>query len=483
VGGLSRSGGAAGGSEAGAPPDGGTAEPDGGTAESVRAAGGSEAGAPPDGGTAEPDPGAIPPAAAGGTAPSSRIGGYRQVLRTPGLRPLAAAGVVGGIAAQGMPVALVLLGRDATGSFARAGTLLAAATVGNLLLAPARARFVDRRGASTTLPPLGLASAAGSTALALAASAEAALGVLVALAFVAAAFTPPLGAVMRNLWRDLLPEGPVRHAGFGMMTVLQEVTFFGGPLVAGAVIGLADATAAVIALAALTLTASIGFAASPAAREHGAEHGAEHPADTANERKLLGALALPGVRTLTATGALAGAAFGLLDVALPALARHAGTPTAAGALLSAIALGIGIGGFVYGLIPPRAAPGRLYGPLAALAALGLAPVAIAGPDATLVVVGALLVLAGLLFAPVTTCQFALIDDIAPRNMTTETLALLGVAYGAAAAIGAQVAGALVEGTGLRAPLIAATGCFAIAAVVATIGRPTLLPTRATIDAA
>jgi MFS family permease len=406
-----------------------------------------------------------------------RAGGYRQVLRTPGLRPLAAAGVAGGIAAQGMPVALVLLGREATGSFARAGTLLAAGTVGSLLFAPARARFVDRRGASRTLPALGVASAAGAVALALSAEEGAPLGVLVALAFVASASTPPLAAVMRNLWRDLLPEGAVRHAGFGLMTVLQEVTFFTGPLVAGAVIGFASATAAVIALAVLGLAAALAFAMSAAARTHRADPAA------ARERRLLGALALPGVRTLATTGALAGAAFGLLDVALPAIARHEGSPEAAGALLAAIALGIGVGGFVYGLIPPRQAPGRLYGPLCALGAAGVAPVAVAGADAGLVAIGALLVVAGLLFAPVTTCQLALVDDVAPRDRATEVMAVLGVAYGAASALGAQAAGALVEGPGLRAPLIAALACFALAAAAATARRRTLLSPRATIDAA
>src|SRR4051794_15799676 len=70
-------------------------------------------------------------------------GTYRRVLRTPGLKPLAAAGVAGGIAAQGMPVALVLLGREATGSFPRAATLLAAPPPGPPPFAPPRARVFD----------------------------------------------------------------------------------------------------------------------------------------------------------------------------------------------------------------------------------------------------------------------------------------------------------------------------------------------------
>jgi MFS family permease len=398
---------------------------------------------------------------------SGRTAGYRTVLRTPGLPLLVGTGLAGGIAMQGSGLALVLLGRDATGSFARAGALLAAATVGGLAFSPARARLVDRRGASRVLPVLAVVSTAATVALVVAAHESASIGLLIALAFAAAACTPPLSAVLRTLWRELLPEGAARHAGFGLMTVMQEVTFFTGPLVAGAVLGLASAEAAVLVLAGLGLAAALAFASSPAARAHG-RSASDQP------RTRLGALALPGVRTLLATGAMAGATFGLLDVALPAVARHDGTPGAAGLLLSAIALGVGIGGFAYGLVPPRSAPGRLYGPLCALAAVGVAPLAIAGGSTSLAVLAALLVVTGLLFAPLTTCQLALIDDIAPRHMTTETFAVLGVAYGAFAAVGAQVAGALVDGPGLRAPFVAALGCMSLATLIAIARTRTLL---------
>jgi MFS family permease len=407
---------------------------------------------------------------------TGRAAGYRTVLRTPGLPLLVATGFAGGVAAQGSGLALVLLAREATGSFARAGAMLAAATLGGLVFSPARARLVDRRGAGRVLPLLGVLSTGGTVAFVVAAHEREPIGLLVALAFASAACTPPLNAVLRTLWRELLPEGAARHAGFGLMTVMQEVTFFTGPLVAGAVLGLASAEAAVLALAGLGLAATLAFAASPAARAHGRE-ASDQP------RTRLGALALPGVRTLAATGALAGAAFGLLDVALPATARHGGSPETAGVLLSAIALGIGVGGFVYGMVPPRRPAGWLYGPLCGLAAIGLAPLAVAGGHVSLAVLTALLVLTGLLFAPLTTCQIALIDDVAPRHMTTEAFAVLGVAYGTASAIGAQAAGALVDGPGLRAPFVAAFGCVALAAGVAIVRRRTLLRAHATIDAA
>jgi MFS family permease len=405
------------------------------------------------------------------------LSGYGALLRTPGVARLAASGTAAGVAVLGTPVALVLLGREATGSFARAGALLAAATLGGLALSPARARLADRRGPSRVLPALALANAAGLVALAVAAGERAPLGLLVVLAFAQATCTPPVAAVMRSVWRDLLPDGPARHAGFALMTVLQEVTFFAGPLVTGAVYAVAGAEAAVVALAALALTATLAFSTAPATRAI-ARAGDTRP----QQRSWLGALAMPGLRTVVAAAAFAGAAFGMLDVALPAVARDHGAAGAAGLLLSAIALGIGVGGFAYGLRPPRRRPGALYGPLFALAALGLAPLAPAA-NAPLGLLAALLVLAGFLFAPVTTCQFALIDDVVPRAMATEAVAVIGVAYGACAALGAQVAGALVDGPGLRAPFVAAFGCAVAAALIGTARRASLLRAPATIDAA
>jgi MFS family permease len=407
---------------------------------------------------------------------SATLDGYRTVLRTPGIARLSGSGAAVGIAAQGSPVALVLLGREATGSFARAGALLAAATAGGLVFSPARARLVDRRGATRILPLLAVANAAGLVALALAAHRHAPLGLLVALAFAQAACLPPVGAVMRSLWRDLLPDGSARHAGFGLMTVLQEVTFFTGPLVAGAVLALASAEAAVITLAGLALAGTLAFATAPATKALTAGE------PNAARSSWLGALAMPGMRTVAATAAFAGAAFGMLDVALPAVARHEGSAGAAGLLLSAIALGIGVGGFAYGLRPPRRRPGELYGPLFGLAALGLAPLVLAY-EAPLPALAALLVITGFLFAPVTTCQFALIDDVVPRAMATEAVAVLGVAYGGCSALGAQLAGALVDGPGLRAPFVAAFAAAAVAALVATARRRSMLRAPATIETA
>ena len=59
-------------------------------------------------------------------------------------------------------------------------------------------------------------------------------------------------------------------------------------------------------------------------------------------------LASRGMGVVIVTAALFGLTFGALDVAFPVTARQQGTTAAAGVLLSALALGLGVTSLVYG---------------------------------------------------------------------------------------------------------------------------------------
>jgi MFS family permease len=174
--------------------------------------------------------------------------------------------------------------------------------------------------------------------------------------------------------------------------------------------------------------------------------------------------------TVLMSAAAFGATFGALDVALPAFARDHGSVAAAGVLLSALAAGIGSGSFVYGLRPPRRAASRRYAPLCGLAALGLVPlIATPGLGAML----ALAVLAGLCFAPVTTTQIAVLDEVAPRERPAEAFSWLAILYGAGSAAGAALGGQLVSADGPRAAIVAACAATALAWAVTTLRSGTL----------
>jgi len=386
---------------------------------------------------------------------------YGQLLRLPGAPRMAASALVLGIAGTMAPVSFVLFAHRATGSFASASLVLAASTAGGLLAAPMRGRLVDRVGPSAAILRLVLPAAATDVAFILAGHAEAPAGVLVAVALVSGAVIAPSTAAVRSVWSDLLAaDAEARQAGYALIGMLQEVAFVAGPLVAGAAIAVWSTTAAVAVTAGLTLAGGIAFATSPAARRRAPQ----------GRQPRSGLVTTPGMLTVLMSAAAFGATFGALDVALPAFARDHGSVAAAGVLLSALAAGIGSGSFVYGLRPPRRAASRRYAPLCGLAALGLLPL-IATPGLAAMLV--LAVLAGLGFAPVTTTQIAVLDEVAPRERPAEAFSWLAILYGAGSAAGAALGGQLVSADGPRAAIVAACVATALAWAVTTLRSGTL----------
>jgi predicted MFS family arabinose efflux permease len=81
--------------------------------------------------------------------------------------------------------------------------------------------------------------------------------------------------------------------------------------------------------------------------------------------------------------------------------------------------------------------------------------------------------AGVCFAPVTTCQIALIDDVAPPGRTAEAFTWLGTLYGVGSAAGAALGGQLVAAADPHAAIAAACAATAGAWLVATVRGATL----------
>lgn len=359
------------------------------------------------------------------------------------------------------PVGMVLFARGATGSFATASLVLAAATLGGMVLAPVRGRLVDRRGPARVVLWLALPSVVTNVAFLVAGEEHAGAALLVMLGFVSGAIAVPAGAALRSVWSELLAANDARQAGYSLMTVNQEVTFVLGPLLAGGVIALASPGAAVAVAAGLELAGALAFATARAARSM-------RPA--AHDERRGGALASAGLRTILATAVAFGAVFGLLDVALPAVAVRGGSTAAAGVLLAVLTLGIGAGGLLYGLTGAGRSAHARYPVLCLLAAAGLAPLIVASP------LGAMLplaLLAGLCFAPVTTAQIAAIDHVAPEGRKGEAFSWIGTLYGAGSALGAAVAGQLLAHGSPRSVFAAACAAGVLAWLVAAARARTL----------
>lgn len=192
------------------------------------------------------------------------MGAYVHLLRTPGAARLAISSLGVAIATTMIPVSFVLFAREATGSFATASLVLAAYTAGRLLISPVRGRAVDRQGPAAVLRRVVVPAAATDVAFILVGRAHIAGVALICVGLLSGLFTAPAGTAVRSAWARLLPDGPERRTGFALMSVLGEISFFSGPLLAGALISIASTTLAVAVAAVLAAGGSLALATAPA---------------------------------------------------------------------------------------------------------------------------------------------------------------------------------------------------------------------------
>jgi MFS family permease len=392
---------------------------------------------------------------------------YASVLRGTGAAAPLAASVVGRLPLGMTGFAVLLLAREATGSYASAGLVAAAYALAFAVVSPTRARTADRRGPVRILLLMALLHPMALAVLVLLAAAGASTPSLATAAVAAGATVPPLGAVMRALWGELVPPSRLVTA-YALEAVVIELCFLGGPLLVAALTILAGPSAAVLAAAGLTLVGAVWLTRTPALR-------AVTPSGA--DTHVLGPLTSPPVRALLLSVGAIGAGFGALEVALPAFVERAGSsPGTAGVLLAVWSAGSVAGGLLYGAVHV-ATPHRrqLLWLVAVLAVAAGLPVLAAGPLAAgLVVMGVALFAYGIPFAPFSACNSVLLSGSAPRGTVTEAFAWNTSMIFGGAAFGAAAAGALVEASGVVAAL-ALTAATGVAALLLSLRAVRRLP--------
>jgi MFS family permease len=395
----------------------------------------------------------------------SALTAYGTLLRKRQVQVVVGSSAVAGLSVGG-PLAIVLMVEQETGSFASAGAVTAAMAIASAVAGPVQGRLIDRFGQSRTLPPQALANMALSIVLVAATLGGAPLAALIAIAALLGASSPSLLAAVRALWADLVDHPDQLATAYAIQAILVELFFISGPLVAAALIAVGSPEAAVLAISGARMLGMLAFAATPASRAWRAPPRAT--GQSARARRA-GALVSPGMRTLIATDLPFGAMFGVLDVAVPAFAKAEGSPAAAGAVFAALAVGSMAGGIVYGR-RTRRLDGRRYATLAAIQALFMLPLAFAGSLPALVV---LVVVPGVLVAPISTLSFGLLDVVAPAGTPAEATSWVVTAYQVGLAAGTGVGGVIVEGSGTTAAFLLACGCGFAGAVIVGARRATL----------
>jgi MFS family permease len=392
------------------------------------------------------------------------LGRYRALLAIRGVRTPLVASTLGSVPIGMYGLAILLLVRDTGRSYGEAGLLVGAFSLANALGAVAQGRLMDRFGQTGVLRAAATVHLPTLIALVLATRADAPLPVLALLALCGGASLPQLPAAMRSLWNTLVPDLELRTAAYALVAVVFELAVVTAPALVAAIAAVASAQVAVLAAGAVAVGSALSFSVTGASR---AWRGVRH------EAGWLGPLAAPGMWTVFLALMGFGAAFGIVQVAVPAFADARGAAETGGVLLAALPAGSLMGGLLYGArtwagtLPVRFA-GLLLGVAGAYAL-----VAVADSYAVLVV---LLFLCGLLFAPTTVAASTLLDTVAPRGTVTEAFAVMVMGIVAGTALGNALGGTLVENASFAVAALAGAAIVAAGAVFAFARRRTLQAT-------
>src|SRR5215218_6274892 len=393
---------------------------------------------------------------------------YLEILRTPAVGRLFAASLLARLPMGINGLAIVLLLRAETGSFAVAGATAGALALGTGLAAPVTARAIDRLGERVLLA-LAAVSAAALLAVIALARVGAPTAALIAAALIAGAAFPPASSVLRTRYPLLFEGRPeLLQGAFALDSVLTEAIFTAGPLLTAALVVLFAPAAALLASASALVVGTATLVAALPPEGDSAPDGAAAPVGR------LGALAVPGIRTLVGSMLPVGFAFGALEVALPAFADAEGRPELAGVLIAVWSVGSMAGGLVYGARPRRGSLASVHLRVAVLLPVSFLPLALATSPAAMAL---LVVPAGLLIAPLIATRNELAGMVAPEGARTEAYTWPLTALVGGIALGAATSGALADATSWQIAVLAAAVAAALGAAVSTGRRATLVPAQ------
>jgi MFS family permease len=378
---------------------------------------------------------------------------YLQVLRTPHALPMVMAAFIGRLPLSMVGLGCVLLISSETGSYGLGGAVAAVGAVTTALAGPLLGRLADTRGQRRVLlPVLGIFVVSGVSFLA-AVKEDWPVWTVFLSAGVAGACIPPVSSMIRVRWTHLLRGSHRLPTALAMESVVDEFVFIVGPVLVTFLSTTGHATSGVVTAFTLAAVGSLLFAA---------QHRTEPPPGGHESRNGPSAMRTPGLRVLFVVGAAVGAILGTLEIALVAFADQENAMGLSGVLIAGLALGSmasGIGwGAVHWSYPLRH---RLAVVLILLTVLTVPLLLI--PDVWVML--PFVVVAGVAVSPSLISSFTLAELLVPRAVVTEAFTWIGTALGLGVAIGASVAGKIVDVAGANAAFLVATVSAGVAAVV------------------
>ena len=342
-------------------------------------------------------------------------------------------------------LAILLYVQSGTASFAVAGLVSAVYMLGVAGIAPLIGRMIDRIGPRPLLILCALVYPAALVALVVLVEHAAHTGWLALAALVGGAVLPPITICIRTLLPRMLQDADLLQTAYSVDSILIESIFVAGPALIAFFVALEFRAGAVLFAAACALAGSVLFMRTPAIRRW------PRPA-AYQSRGLLGPLRNRRLLMLYMATVLYSTAFGVIEVAIMALATTQGRPAAGGVILALASVGSGIGALVYGSRAWAMSPQRQYVIAQFAMALGLFALA---PVTHLVWLGALCVIACSPMAPVIALQSILVTRFTPPAMLAESFTWAATALLGGVSLGIAVGGLIVDYQSPFAAMLAA----------------------------
>jgi MFS family permease len=383
---------------------------------------------------------------------------YLHVLRTPHTLPMVLAAFIGRLPLSMMGLGSVLLVQSVTGSYGLGGAVAAVGAVAAAVSGPVIGRLADTHAQRRVLLSVLAVFVVSGFVFLFSVRDHWPMWTVFIAAGAAGASLPPVSSMIRVRWTHLLRGTSLLPTALAMESVVDEFVFIVGPVLVTFLSTTGHTTSGVVTAFTLAAVGGLLFAAQRRTEPPPAPH--EH-------RRGSSAMRVRGLRVLFVVGTAIGAVLGTLEISLVAFADQVGARSLSGLLIAGLAAGSMAAGIGWGTVHWHVRlRHRLLGALVALTVLTV-PLTMVGSYWLML---PLVVLAGIAVSPSLISAFTLAEVLVPRAQVTEAFTWIGTAMAVGVAIGASLAGRIVDAVGANASFLVATVSAGAATVVVGLGQ-------------
>ena len=390
---------------------------------------------------------------------------YLELLKMSGVRRLLISSIPARLAYGMISLGIFFKVQNTTSSISMAGLAVGLNALASSLSVGIRSAFIDRYGLTW---PLRVLVPTYASLIVLFNYSQGKVALIV-IATILGAVAPPINLAVRPLWKVVVPENKQRTI-FAIDTAVMSATAVIGPVLVTSLALSSSPKSALNVCAGAMLLGGIALAILPVTRNWIPEikdPGTQH------------LLKLPAIRLLIAEGIFIGLANGLFETGVPAFTTIEGVAGRTGLIFGVLAMFNIFGSLLAGLISKKTSPLLAFKRTYLFWVLACAPLAFANPDWSLLIISALLGLAGgmqMVF------YWEIVEKVRTKGTAASAIGWLWTFEGTATAFGATISGYISEEFSPRYCLALMSICVLIGYVIIQKGQHLLhaansLPTQ------